>query len=225
MPAHPSEQGGVVKLYTYFRSSAAYRVRIALALKGLAFEPAYIHMLRNGGEQHSAGYKAVNPLGLVPALEDEGQLLVQSSAICEYLEERHPDPALLPKDLAARAYVRAVMATVACEIHPLNNLRTLKYVTATLGHSEEEKLVWYRHWIAAGFDALESYMVQAKRTGRFACGDTPTLADAFIVPQVYNARRFDCPLDAYPTLARVADAAAALPAVMAARPEAQGDAG
>ncbi|MCA0401903.1 MAG: maleylacetoacetate isomerase [Proteobacteria bacterium] len=213
-----------MKLYTYFRSSAAYRVRIALALKGLAWEPAYIHLLRGGGEQKSAEYRAINPLGLVPALEEDGPL-VQSTAICEYIEEKYPDPALLPKDLAARAYVRAVMATVACEIHPINNLRVLNYVTGTLGHSEAEKIAWYRYWVAAGFEGLEAFLTQAGRTGRYALGDTPTLADAFIVPQVYNARRFECPLDAYPILRRVADAAAEHPAIASARPEVQGDAG
>lgn len=214
-----------MKLYTYFRSSAAYRVRIALALKGIAWDPAYVHMLRNGGEQKSAEYKAVNPLGLLPALEDDGALIVQSSAICEYIEEKHPEPPLLPKDLAARAYVRAVMATVACEIHPLNNLRVLGYITGTLGHSEAEKLAWYKYWIAAGFEGLEALLVQSGRPGRYALGDTPTLADAFIVPQLYNARRFECPLENFPTLRRVADAAAEHPAIASARPEAQGDAG
>lgn len=212
-----------MKLYTYFRSSAAYRVRIALALKGLAWEPAFVHMLRGGGEQHSPAYRAINPQGLVPTFSDEGTDLVQSIAICEYLEEKHPEPPLLPADLDARAYVRAVMSAVACEIHPLNNLRVLKYVTATLGHGEAEKLAWYRHWIAEGFAGLEGLIVKAGRSGAFACGDGPTLADAFIVPQVYNARRFDCPMAAYPTIVRIAEACDALPAFQAARPEAQGD--
>lgn len=214
-----------MKLYTYFRSSAAYRVRIALALKGLAWEPAFVHMLRGGGEQHSPAYRAINPQGLVPTFSDEGTDLVQSIAICEYLEEKHPEPPLLPADLDARAYVRAVMSAVACEIHPLNNLRVLKYVTATLGHGEAEKLAWYRHWIAEGFAGLEGLIVKAGRSGTFACGDGPTLADAFIVPQVYNARRFDCPMAAYPTIARIVEACDALPAFQAARPEAQGDVG
>jgi maleylacetoacetate isomerase len=214
-----------LKLYTYFRSSAAYRVRIALALKGLPWEPAFVHMLRGGGEQHSPAYRAVNPQGLVPTLSDEGADLVQSIAICEYIEEKHPEPPLLPADLGARAYVRAVMSAVACEIHPLNNLRVLKYVTATLGHGEEEKLAWYRHWIAEGFAGIEGLIVRAGRSGVFACGDRPTLADAFIVPQVYNARRFDCPMAAYPNIARIAEACSALPQFQAARPEAQGDVG
>ncbi|MDI1264149.1 MAG: maleylacetoacetate isomerase [bacterium] len=214
-----------MKLYTYFRSSAAYRVRIALALKGLPWEPAYVHMLRGGGEQHSPAYRGINPQGLVPTFADEGFDLVQSIAICEYLEEKYPEPRLLPGDLRARAYVRAVMSAVACDIHPLNNLRVLKYVTSTLGHNEAEKLAWYRHWIADGFAGLEGLIVQAGRSGVFACGDQPTLADAFIVPQVYNARRFDCPMDACPNITRIADACLALPQFQAARPEAQGDAG
>lgn len=213
-----------MKLYTYFRSSAAYRVRIVLALKGLEWEPAYVHMLRGGGEQHQPAYKAVNPQGLVPALEIDGQVLSQSTAICEYLEERFPEPALLPKTLEERAYVRAVMSAVACEIHPLNNLRVLKHITGTLGLDEDGKLAWYRHWIASGFAGLEALLAASGRAGDCVLGDTPTLADAFIVPQVYNARRFDCPLDDFPIIARIADACDALPAFAAARPEAQGDA-
>lgn len=214
----------VVTLYTYFRSSAAYRVRIVLALKGLAWQPSVVHMLRDGGEQHRPEYRAVNPLGLVPTLVDGDAILVQSTAICEYLEETHPEPPLLPRDPVARAYVRAVMATIACEIHPLDNLRVLHYVTKTLGHDEDEKLAWYRHWVAVGFAGLEALMTKAGRTGRYVHGDTPTLADAFLVPQVFNARRFQCPLDAFPTIVRVADTAAAHPAIASARPDAQVDA-
>lgn len=213
-----------MKLYTYFRSSAAYRVRIALALKGLSWEPAYVHMLRNGGEHRDPAYRATHPQALIPAMEDGDLHLVQSIAICEYLEEKYPEPALMPSDLGARAHVRAVMSAIACEIHPLNNLRVLGYVTKTLGHSEEDKLAWYRHWIADGFAGVERLLTQSGRVGAFCCGDKPTLADAFLVPQVYNARRFECPLDTFPTIARINDACVALPQFQAARPEAQGDA-
>ncbi|MEQ8450348.1 MAG: maleylacetoacetate isomerase [Nitratireductor sp.] len=214
-----------MKLYTYFRSSAAYRVRIALALKGLSFEPAFVHLARNGGEHRSSSYRAVNPQGLVPALEDDGSVVTQSIAICEFLEEKYPDPPLLPETPVHRAYVRTLMAAVACDIHPLNNLRVLNHLTGPLQLGDDVRLDWYRHWIAVGFEALEAQLVASGLAGRFAFADTPTLADAFLVPQVYNARRFDCPLDAYPTITRIADACDALEAFRAARPEAQGDAG
>jgi maleylacetoacetate isomerase len=214
-----------VKLYTYFRSSAAYRVRIVLGLKGLAWEPGFVHMLRGGGEQHLPAYRAVNPQGLVPALETEGAVLAQSTAICEYLEERYPEPPLLPRDLKARAYVRAVMGAIACEIHPLNNLRVLKHLTGKLGVGEDAKLAWYRHWIADGFRGLEALIASSGRAGSFALDASPTLADAFIVPQVYNARRFDCPLTDYPNIVRIAESCSAHPAFQAASPEKQPDAG
>lgn len=214
-----------MKLYTYFRSSAAYRVRIVLGLKGLASEQAFVHMLRGGGEQHQPAYRAINPQGLVPTLETEDAVLTQSIAICEYLEERYPEPPLLPRDLQARAYVRAVMSAVACEIHPLNNLRVLKHLTGAVGVDEETKLAWYRHWIVEGFRGLEALISSSGRAGSFALAESPTLADAFIVPQVYNARRFDCPLEDYPNIVRIAKSCSALPAFEAASPEKQPDAG
>lgn len=214
-----------MRLHTYFRSSAAFRVRIVLGLKGLAWEPAYVHLLRGGGEQHAAAFLAVNPQGIVPALEDEGATVTQSIAICEYLEETHPVPPLLPADPGERARVRAIMAAIACEIHPLNNLRVLNHLTGSLGFSEEQKLDWYRHWIAAGFLGLEALVARDRPAGPFAHGDRPTLADAFIVPQLYNARRMNCPLDAFPTLVAIDAACRQLPAFHDARPEAQPDAG
>lgn len=213
-----------MKLYTYFRSSAAYRVRIVLALKGLAWQPEYIHLLNNGGEHRSSSYRAVNPQGLVPALEDGDAVLTQSAAICEYIEERHPEPALLPADAVERAYVRSVMSAVACDIHPLNNLRVLNHLTGPLQLGGDTRIAWYRHWVAVGFAGLEAQLVGAGRTGAFTLGDSPTLADAFLVPQVYGARRFECPLDDFPTITAIADNCNALEPFRVAAPEMQGDA-
>jgi len=212
-----------MKLYGYFRSSAAYRVRIALNFKGLSPEHAPVHLRK--GEQGQAPYAALNPQKFVPALEtDDGALLTQSLAIVEYLEEVHPHPPLLPGDPADRARVRAVALAIACDIHPLNNLRVLKHLVKGMGQSEEARDAWYRHWIAEGFAALEAMLANDPRTGRFCHGDQPTLADVFLVPQVYNAERFDCDLTPYPTVARIAAAARALPAFADAAPEKQPDA-
>lgn len=214
-----------LRLFSYFRSSAAYRVRIVLETKGLPWDIMPVHMLRDGGEQHKPEYRAVNPQRLVPALElDDGQVFVQSIAICEYLEERYPEPAMMPQDIEDRAYVRAVMGTVACEIHPLNNLRVLQHLTGPLALSEESKTSWYRHWIKEGFDALEGLLAQQGRTGRFCLRDAPTLADAFLIPQVYNAVRLECPLDSYPLIQGINERCMALPAFQAASPEQQADA-
>lgn len=214
------------RLHTYFRSSAAYRVRIALHSKGLPFDAVPVHLLRGGGEQHGDAFKALNPNGLVPVYVDGGgAVLRQSLAIIEYLEEQHPQPALLPADPVGRAQVRALALDVACEIHPVNNLRVLSYLTGTLGQSEEARLAWIRHWIAVGFDALEATLRGAPTRGRFSWGDTPTLADLCLVPQVFNARRFGVPVDErYPTLAAIDAACAVLPAFQAAHPQAQPDA-
>lgn len=211
-----------MKLHSYFRSSASFRVRVVLHIKQLPFDTSPVHLVRNGGEQHAAAYLALNPLGLVPALEDQGNVLTQSAAICEYLDEVYPQPKLLPGDPAQRAWVRAVTNTVACDIHPLNNLRVLNYVTGTLGHDEEAKSAWYRHWIAEGFHALEQMV--AARAGQHCLGDQLTMADVFVVPQVWNALRFKCPMENYPVLQRLFDNAMALPAFEQAAPAAQPDA-
>lgn len=211
-----------MQLYGYFRSSAAYRVRIVANLKGLALDQFPINLVK--GEQREAANLARNPQGLVPTLvTDQGHALNQSLAICEYLEERYPTPAILPSDLEGRARVRALAQVIACEIHPLNNLRVLKHLTGELGVSEEEKLAWYRHWVATGFDALEA-MLNDGHSGDFCHGNTPTLADACLVPQVFNAERFKCDLVPYPRIQAIAARARALPAFAKAAPEAQVDA-
>jgi maleylacetoacetate isomerase len=210
-----------VKLYTYFRSSAAFRVRIALNLKGLAYEPKLIHLPK--GEHRDPGYAQLNHQALLPALDDGGALLNQSLAIIEYLEETRPAPALLPKDPAGRARVRSLALLVACEIHPLNNLRTLKHLK-TLGQDEEQIKTWYRHWIADGLLKLEAELAQTKGTGRYSHGDSPTLADCCLVPQIFNAKRYDSDLAPYPTVMRVFDACMKLEAFDRAQPSKQPDA-
>ena len=211
-----------MKLYTYFRSSAAWRVRIALALKGIAWAPEFVHLLRNGGEQNAPAYRAKNPAGLVPILEtDDGALIPQSLAIIEWLEETHPMPALLPRDPLARAHVRAIALSIACDIHPLNNLRVLRYLKEPMGHDQPARDAWYAHWIAEGLSGVEAML---RGPGPFCTGDVPTLADVCLVPQMANARRLNCPLDAYPTLLRAEAAALALPAFRDAAPDRQQDA-
>lgn len=214
----------MLTLYTYFRSSAAYRVRIALNLKGLEYRAIPVHLLREGGEQHSSSYTALNPAQLVPTLVSETGPITQSLAILEYLEETYPEPPLLPAAAADRARVRALALTVACDVHPLNNLRVLNYLKAQLGIDEAARNAWYRHWVALGFTALERLLRDDVRTGRYCHGDTPTLADCCLVPQVFNARRFECPLEPYPTLVRVTENCQRLDAFERARPEAQADA-
>ncbi|MCE8036157.1 maleylacetoacetate isomerase [Halomonas sp. MCCC 1A11062] len=211
-------------LYGYFRSSAAYRVRIALNLKGLDYAQVPVNLVK--GEQRDEANLARNPQGLVPILEtDEGVQLSQSLAICEYLEERHPEPALLPADPEGRARVRSLAQLVACEIHPLNNLKVLKYLVHELKLDEAAKLAWYRHWIAEGFTALEARLAGEPATGEFCHGDSPTLADLCLVPQVFNAERFECDLSAYPTIRRIAERCRAMEAFAKAAPGAQPDAG
>jgi len=187
-------------LNTYFRSTAAYRVRIALNLKGLAHELLPVNLLNDGGEHKTPEYLAKNPDGLVPTLETENRVLAQSIAILEYLEETYPKPALLPENPLDRAYLRGLAQTIASDIHPLNNLRVLQYLINDLGVSEEQKLKWYHHWVVSGFKGLETRLAQNEHTGYCCFGDTPTFADVCLIPQIYNAVRFNCPLDDYPTI-------------------------
>ncbi len=209
-------------LHDYFRSSAAYRVRIALSLKGLQADRRYVHLRR--GEQRAAPYLAVNPQGLVPALEIAGgRTLTQSLAIIEYLDERHPLPPLLPQGPEDRAWVRAIALAIACDIHPLNNLRVLQYLGRELGAEEAKRDDWYRHWIKAGFEAIESQLM-GRAADRFCFGAEPTIADVCLVPQVANSQRLKMSLAPYPRIAAVNDACLALPAFAAARPEVQPDA-
>ncbi len=213
-----------MKLYSFFRSSASYRVRIALTFKGLGYEQVPIHLRRNGGEQFHAEYKAVNPQELVPTLVDAGRNLSQSLAIIEYLEERFPDPPLLPKDPADRATVRAMALVLACEVHPLQNLRVLVYLKNKLNQEQAEIDRWSQHWIALGLSTLETMMQSAPKQGNFCFGDTPTLADICLVPQLANARRFNCDLTPYPTLMRIEAACLILHPFIEAIPENQPDA-
>lgn len=216
-----------MKLYSYFRSSAAYRVRIALNLKGLPYDIVPVHLLKNGGEQLTEDYRKLNPDGLVPALIDEaagGFALTQSLSIIEYLDEAYPTPALLPSHAVDRAFVRSLALTIACEIHPLNNLRVLRYLTQKLKVSEDEKNAWYRHWVVQGLSAVEATLANDSRVGKFCYGDTPTLADCFLVPQVFNAQRFNCDLSDMPTIVRINDACLALDAFVKASPAQQPDA-
>jgi maleylacetoacetate isomerase len=213
-----------LRLYTYWRSSAAFRVRIALALKGLDYESVPRHLLRDGGQHRSADYLALNPQGLVPALEHDGTVITQSLAICEYLEEVFPRPALLPSRPADRAAVRAMALLVACDVHPLNNLGVQQYLRGEIGATDEAVAQWVRHWIARGFRALEQLVARHSTDGRHCFGTGETLADAFLVPQVYNARRAQLDLAPYPRLAEITQHLESLPAFAAARPESQPDA-
>jgi maleylacetoacetate isomerase len=211
-----------MKLYNAARSSASFRVRIALKLKGLAYEYVPIGLLAN--EQSKPEFTQLNAAELVPVLKlDDGTTLTQSLAIIEWLDETYPQPALLPADPLARAYVRAMALSIACEIHPLNNLRVLRYLVRQLGASEDAKNAWYRHWVEQGLAQLEAQLVAAGRVGRYVLGDAVTLADVLLVPQVFNAKRFDCRLEHVPTVMRIFDACMQVPAFADARPERQVD--
>jgi maleylpyruvate isomerase len=212
-----------MKLYDYFRSSAAYRVRIALNLKGLAPERASVHLRR--GAQRDDDYLALNPQGLVPTLvADNGDVMSQSLAIIEWLDETFPEPPLLPADAAGRARVRSLALAIACDIHPLNNLRVLKYLTGTLGATEAQKNGWCRYWCDVGLEAIETQLARERATGTFCHGGAPSLADVCLVPQLANARRVELDLAPYPTLLRIEAACAALPAFADAAPARQPDA-
>lgn len=211
-------------LYSYFRSSAAYRVRIGLNLKGLAYEIRPVHLLKDGGQQHSPDYTQLNPAELVPTLVDDEQAITQSLAILEYLEERHPQAPLLPTDPLQRAWARSMALAVACDIHPLNNLRVLQYLKHELQVEDDARNDWYRHWVAAGLHGLET-LVQRHRDGRhFIFGDQPGMAEACLIPQLFNARRLDCDLQSYPTLLAVEEKCLELSAFQEAAPERQIDA-
>lgn len=213
-----------MKLYTFFRSSASYRVRIALNLKGIAYEQAPIHLRRGGGEQFGAAYRSLNPQALVPTLEDDGKILTQSLAIIEYLEEKQPQPPILPKDPADKALVRSMAMIVACEIHPIQNLRVLNYVKKEYNQTDEQVNRWAQHWIDLGLSALEEMLTAQQKRGKYCRGDTPTLADICLVPQLGNARRYGCDLSRYPNILAVEKNCMALPAFINAAPEKQPDA-
>jgi maleylpyruvate isomerase len=212
-----------MKVYDFFRSSAAYRLRIALNLKGLAPERVFVHLRKN--EQRADAYLALNPQGLVPVLvTDGGDVLTQSLAIIEYLDETHPQPPLLPTDPLGRARVRSIALAVACDVHPLNNLRVLRYLANTLHVTEAQKDAWYAHWVSDGLATLEARLAREPATGRFCHGDVPTLADVVLVPQLANARRFAVDVAPFPTLIRIEAACLALPPFDAAQPHRQPDA-
>jgi maleylpyruvate isomerase len=212
-----------MQLYSYFRSSASYRVRIALNLKGLSYDYVPIHLLRGGGEQFSPQYRKLNHDAIVPTLVDDGHALQQSLAIVEYLEETHPTPPLLPATAVDRAHVRSLALQIACEIHPLNNLRVLKYLKHTVGVTDDVKDAWYRHWVEAGFETLEARLAGDARTGKLCFGDSPTLADVCLIPQVFNAQRFKVDTARFPTIQRIYDHAVQLDAFERAAPGRQPD--
>jgi maleylpyruvate isomerase len=213
-----------MKLYTFFRSSASFRVRIALNLKGIGYEQASIHLRRGGGEQLQPAYKTLNPQALVPALEDNGQILTQSVAVIEYLEEKYPSPPLLPKDPAGRALVRSMALVIACEVHPIQNLRVLNYVKNRYNQTDDQVNQWSRHWIDLGLTALEQMIAAQPNRGKFCFGNTPTLADICLIPQLGNARRYGCDLSQYPSILGIDGNCMSLPAFADAAPEKQPDA-
>lgn len=213
-----------LKLYSYFRSSAAYRVRIALNLKGLPYDYASVHLLREGGMQFAEAFRTMNPQQLVPLLDDDGFQVSQSLAIIEYLDERFPEVPLMPDTAKGRARVRQLALAIACEIHPLQNLRVLKYLTGTLGVSEDNKLGWLKHWLGLGLQALETELSRSETRGKFCYGDQPTMADCALVPQMFSALRFGVDTTPYPTLRAIHAECEANEAIAAAHPSKQPDA-
>ena len=212
----------MLTLYSYWRSSAAYRVRIALGLKGLAYRQVPVHLVKDGGQQHAADYQALNPQELVPLLVDGDARIAQSLAILEYLDETHPQPGLLPRDALQRAQVRALSLHIACDIHPLNNLRVLQYLSGPLAVADEAKTAWIRHWVETGLHALEEGV--SGWAGPLSLGERPGYFEACLIPQLYNARRFDCDLSGCPRLLAIAARSELLEAFQQAAPEVQPDA-
>jgi maleylacetoacetate isomerase len=219
-----TERATGLLLYSYWRSSSAYRVRIALNLKGVEYQQKFVHLVSDGGEQHKAEYREINPLGLVPAIVHAETTVVQSMAICEYLEQTFMDIPLLPLDPAGRARVRSIAQSIASEIQPLNNLGVMNYLKSVMLQDDAAIKDWYDHWIARGFSAVESWL-SAADSGLYCHGESPTLADCFLVPQVYNAERFSCDLEPYPNIRRISAQCRSLSAFRQAAPENQADAG
>jgi maleylpyruvate isomerase len=212
----------MLKLYSYFRSSAAYRCRIALNLKALPYEMAFVHLTKGGGQHNAPAYRAINPQGLVPTLDDDGRIVTQSLAIIEYLEEMHPAPTLLPGDPGQRARIRAFALAIACDIHPIDNLRVLNYLRGPMKQDQTAVNAWYRHWVEVGLDACQALLPDS--ADRFCFGDVPTLADVCLVPQIANARRFNCDISGVPRLVAIDATCRELPAFAKAAPESQPDA-
>jgi maleylpyruvate isomerase len=213
-----------MKLYTYFRSSAAYRVRIALNLKGLQYDAIPVHLLRGGGEQLQEQYRSINPSGLVPAFQDDFITLTQSMAILEYLEDTYPQAPIMPKDATERARVRELAQIIACDIHPVNNLRVLRYLVHELKVTDEQKNAWYRHWLVGGLEVLEKHLARDPSSGPLCHGHTPTIADCLLVPQVFNAQRHGIDVSVYPNIARINAQCIEIPAFVKAHPSNQPDA-
>lgn len=213
-----------MRLFDYYRSSASFRVRIGLNLKGIEAERHTLHLLKDGGQQFAESFTALNPQQLVPVLEDGDVRLIQSLAILEYLDETHPEPPFLPEGAAARARVRALAQVIACDTHPLNNLRILKYLKDEMNQDEDARNAWYRYWVAKGLSAFEALVAGDAETGRFCHGNVPSLADIALVPQIFNAKRFDCPLGDYPKTMEIFENCMAVPAFDRAQPANQPDA-
>jgi maleylacetoacetate isomerase len=214
----------MLRLYSYFRSSAVFRVRIALNLKGLSHEVIPVHLMRDGGQQHAPDFAKRNPSHLVPVLEDDAETITQSLAIIEYLDEQYPMPPLLPRKPAERAKIRSLALDVACDIHPLNNLRVMQYLTDSLGVDEEKRAAWMKHWMTLGLTAIEQKLKSTATGSGYCYGESPTLADCCLVPQTFNALRLKCPVDSFPTVMRIYETCMKLPAFEKAAPGAQPDA-
>jgi len=214
----------MLRLYSYFRSSAVFRVRIALNLKGLDYEVVPVHLLRDGGQQHAADFARINPAQLIPVLEDDSDIVTQSIAIIEYLEEQYPMPPLLPKKPIERSKVRALALDIACDIHPLNNLRVANYLVDPLGLDAPKRTAWMQHWIMVGFAAIERRLQSTASASGYCYGESPTFADCCLIPQTFNALRLKCAVESFPTILRIYENCMKLPAFKKAAPDAQPDA-